>query len=52
MQGIENLADDENLLDSLAGWKSILGEEKILIVKKELLDNLDNDGEIDSVLGK
>lgn len=52
MQGIENLADDENLLDSLSVWKNILGEEKILIVRKDLLDNLEDDGEIDSVLGK
>lgn len=38
-KGLENLADDPNLIRSLQRWKSILGRDRIIIVSEAFINN-------------
>lgn len=48
VKGLENFSTDPYLLDNLKRWKDILGIDNVLIISKNLLDNVDPDmaGEI------
>lgn len=40
VKGMEHFYNDPNLLDNLREWKYLLGEDRILIVSKKLLDKV------------